>query len=95
MKGMNSMKIKDNYVLQKIVDEYLVVPVAEEADRLHGVIKLTETGAFIWDYLLKGIKCIDELEKPFMLKYKIDKTTAHKDIEDFISQLYSIGCLED
>ena len=27
------MKIKNNYVLQAIADEYLVVPIAEEADR--------------------------------------------------------------
>ena len=42
------MKIKDNYVLQTMADEYIVVPVGEEADRVHGIIKLNETGAFLW-----------------------------------------------
>ena len=89
------MRIKDMYVLQKIVDEYLVVPIAEEADRLHGVIKLTESGAFIWDYLIKGVDSTDELVEPFMLKYSIDEAMAQRDIDAFISQLYSLGCLED
>ena len=89
------MKIKNNYVLQAIADEYLVVPIAEEADRLHGVIKLNETGAFLWNYLVKGVDSKAEMETAIMHEYNIDQSSAHQDVESFLSQLGAIGCLED
>ena len=52
--GVYYMKIKDNYVLQEVAKEYLVVPIAEEADRLQGIIRLNESGAFLWKYLESG-----------------------------------------
>jgi hypothetical protein len=88
------MKIKDNFVLQNVADEYLVVPIAEEADRLHGVIKLSKTGAFLWEILLKGINSISELDTALAQEYGIDQSLAHKDVEVYLSQLEAIGCLE-
>ena len=88
------MKIKENYVLQTIGDDYIVVPIAEEADRLHGVISLNETGAYLWRRLLEGIDTKSQLETDLMQEYNISRDLAHKDVGAFILQLDSIGCLE-
>ena len=63
------MKIKDCFVLQQIHDEYLVVPIGEEMDRLNGVIKLSETGAFLWELLSKGVGSEDDLISAVMAEY--------------------------
>lgn len=88
------MKIKDNYVIQNIAGEYLVVPLAEEADRLHGVLSLNETGAFLWNCLTNNATTEEELRDAFMREYRGDSSTIEKDIKDFLSELESIGCLE-
>ena len=89
------MRIKSNYVLQNVADEYLIVPIAEEADRLHGVIKLNETGAFLWNCLIDGVESKDELEKAILREYNADHFIASQDIDGFVSKLKSIGCLEE
>ncbi len=88
------MKIKSNYVLQKIVDEYLVIPIGEEADKLHGVIKLSETGALLWDYLETGVNSMKELEDIIIAEYDVDPSKVHDDIETYLNQLKTIGCIE-
>ena len=47
------MKMKDGFVLRKIADQYMAVPVGTRAKELHGLIGLNETGAFIWELLNK------------------------------------------
>ena len=89
------MKIKENYVLQRIEDECIIIPVGEEADRLHGVIRLNETGAFLWDLISSGDKSIDDLESALISEYVVDKVVARKEIEDFIVQLKDIGCIDE
>lgn len=90
------MKIKSNYVLQEIGDEYLVVPIAEEADRLHGVIRLNETGAFLWRCLEEGnFKTISDLKTVIIREYGISEIRAYQDVSSFISQLEKLGCIEE
>lgn len=89
------MKIKENYVLQTIGDDYIVVPIAEEADRLHGIISLTETGAYLWRRLMEGIDTKSQLENALIQEYNISQDLAHNDVDAFVLQLESIGCLED
>ena len=92
--GVYYMKIKDNYVLQEVAKEYLVVPIAEEADRLQGIIRLNESGAFLWKYLESGTDDSSELEEIISKKYSIERHKAFEDVKCFIEQLRSMGCLE-
>ena len=88
------MRIKNGYVLQKIADEYIVVPIGEEADRLHGVIRLNDVGAFLWDIHENGVESIDELEKAIIREYGVEQTVAHNDVKVYIKKLKSIDCLK-
>ena len=87
------MRIKSNYILQKIVDEFLLVPVGEEAERVRGVVRLNEEGAFLWTCISEGIE-ESGLEEKLINKYKINKSVAHNDVTQFITQLTDIGCIE-
>ena len=88
------MKIKDNYVIQNIADEYIVVPIGEAADRTRGVIKISVTGAFLWDILTVGNPSIDDLVLQLCREFGIDESTARDDISDYIQQLENLGCIE-
>ena len=42
------MKIKENYMLRKVADCYVVVPIGEAVAEFNGMINLNEVGAFLW-----------------------------------------------
>lgn len=88
------MKIKDNYVLQEIVDECIVVPVGEETDKFHGVIKLNGSGCFLWK-ALSQTQTVDGIINAMMAEYNVDKDAAREDVEQFLAKLKEIGCIEE
>ena len=45
------MKIKDNFILRKVADSYVVVPVGKLTLDFNGIINLNETGAFLFELL--------------------------------------------
>ena len=88
------MRIKDNYVLQEVADEYIVVPVGEESQKLGGIIRLNETGAFLW-LLLKGTDySVHDLTCALSSKFSIEPEIAEKDIYKFIQEIHALGCLQ-
>lgn len=89
------MKIKEEFVLQEVADEYIVVPVADEAERLHGIIKLNETGAFIWKCISQKDMSYDEIEKELVSEYSVSLDKAASDLKAFIEQIRGMGCLEE
>lgn len=82
------MKRKENYILQKIGDEHIIVPISTEVTNLNGILVLNKTAVFIWEEL-KEEKTREELVKSLEIKYEIDKDTASKDVDDFIKELFS------
>lgn len=88
------MKIKDGYLLREVAGSNIVVPVGEGAIDFSGVITLNEVGAFIWKILEKGASREDILEK-MLSEYDVDKETAEKDIEEYISALKGAELIED
>lgn len=88
------MIIKDSFVLQELVDEYMVVPVGDEADRMQGIIRLNETGAFLWKLLSEKDQTEDDLVKAITDEYDTDNETAKKDVTAFIDTIKQFGCLE-
>ena len=87
------MKIKDNFILKKIAGSYLVIPVRTAAVDFSGVIKLSETGAFLWE-LLKDERTADELTAKLLEEYEVDEATAAADVERFIEKLRGADFLE-
>jgi len=88
------MRIKKGYVLQKMADEHIAVPVGDETGRLHGVIRLNETGAFLWDLLSKNDYTEEDLVNAITEEYLLDPDTARRDVAVFISNIEELGCIE-
>jgi len=80
------MKIKDNFILKEIAGSYVVVPVRSRAVDFSGVIKLTESGAFLWRLLEKGADR-EELVAALLDEYEVDEVTASKDVDRFVDSL--------
>lgn len=89
------MRIKQGFVIQKVVDDYIAVPVGDASEKLHGIIKLNDTGYFLWNLLSENNQTIDALISALIDEYSINSETAITDINLFLSQLRNIGCIEE
>lgn len=87
------MKIKNNFVLKKIAGSYVVVPVRTRAVDFSGIIKLTESGAFLWKLLEKGADR-EELITKMLEEYAVDEATAAADIDRFVAKLREADLIE-
>lgn len=87
------MKIKEDYILRKVADSCVVVPVGAATLDFNGMIQLNETGAFLFEILQKGASK-EELVKALLKEYNVDAAAAEQDTEQFIGKLKDAGIIE-
>ncbi|MDO4831366.1 MAG: PqqD family protein [Clostridia bacterium] len=87
------MKIKDDFILRKVADSYVVVPVNSMIIDFNGIINLNETGAFLFEILQKGADK-QTLLKKLMSEYEVSADKAESDIDKFIQKLKDEDILE-
>ncbi|HHT55365.1 MAG TPA: PqqD family protein [Acholeplasma sp.] len=80
------MKIKDGYILRQVNNEWIVVTVGQAAINFSGLIRLNETGAFLFDLMLKETN-IDTLVKELTNEFEISEEIALRDVKKFIETL--------
>ncbi len=87
------MKIKDGFVVRSIAGESVVVALGEASKNFNGIIKLNDTGRFLWDKLAQGCEA-EALIEAVLGEYEIDRETASADIARFIDTLEGANILE-
>ena len=87
------MKIKNGFVVRSIAGESVVVALGEASKNFNGIIKLNDTGRFLWDKLAAGCDR-DELVEAILAEYDIDRATAEADIDRFTKTLKGANILE-
>lgn len=80
------MKIKDNYMLRKVADCYVVVPIGAAVAEFNGMINLNDVGAFLWQ-LLETETTFDAVLAAMLEEYEVDEALAKSDLERFIKEL--------
>ena len=87
------MKLKDGFMLKKISDDYMLVPVGTRSIEFKAVMHLNDTGAFLYEKLENGT---DEtgLVEALLSEYDVDRETAQKDVQNFIKNLIDAGVAE-
>lgn len=80
------MKIKENYMLRKVADTFVVVPIGSAVAEFNGMINLNSVGAFLWSQLEKETD-FDTVLDAMLNEYEVDKATAKSDLEKFIKEL--------
>lgn len=87
------MKIKEDFLLRKVADSYVVVPVGTMTLDFNGIINLNETGAFLFELLQKEADREELIEKMLDI-YEVDRKTAEYDIDLFIKKAKEADILE-
>ena len=79
------MKIKEGYVIRKLGIGYIVVTIGEASDDFNGLIRLNESGAFLWQCIMGGADTKEKLVSEMLNRYDgLDENTAKKDLDEFL-----------
>ncbi|MDO4314595.1 MAG: PqqD family protein [Oscillospiraceae bacterium] len=86
------MKRNENFILRRVADMTVIVPVGRETERFPGMISVNETGAFLWD-LLETEQTLQTLAETLARQYDADPERARGDTEKFLEKLERAGAL--
>lgn len=86
-------KIKSGFIVRKIGNQIMAVPIGKMTSRIHGMIALTESGELLWNALTDGTD-IGKLADILTENYEIDRETALSDAQKFVDGLRIQGVLE-
>lgn len=88
------MVIRKGFVAKEIAGQYVVIALGEASKVFNGIIKLNESGKFIWDLLAEG-KEKSEVVDALLNEYEgVDRETAEKDFDKFIETLKGADIIE-
>ena len=87
------MKIKDNFMLRKVADCYVVVPIGPAVAEFNGMINLNEAGAYLWQ-LLENDTTEDAVVAALLEQYEVSEDVARNDVQKFVAQLSEADLLD-
>ena len=87
------MKIKEGFVLRRVLDEAVVVTVGEASKTFHGIVKLNDSAADIWEWISRGLSK-DEIALELAKKYELSDAKAIADVDAMIKQMSEAGLIE-
>ncbi|MDY5627139.1 MAG: PqqD family protein [Clostridia bacterium] len=88
------MKVKEGFIVKKVIDDYVVVPVGDNFMDFSSIINLNETGAFLWQCMENDITK-DELVNLLSKEYEVDASEVKDDVADFIESLKNAKLLSE
>lgn len=88
------MKIKDGFIVNKVGSQHVVVPVGEASMERHCMIRLNDTGTFLWNHLGANIT-EDALVEALLAEYAVDEDTARADVATFLEKLRDADLLDE
>ena len=87
------MKIKEGFVLRKMSDQAVVVSVGSASKIFNGMIKLNESGEFLWHHLTQE-STEEEMVEALLHKYDVSEEQAREDVHKFLETLLEPGIIE-
>ena len=82
------MKIKDGYVINKLGGGYVVVTVGDASKEFNGLIRLNDTGAFLWESIRNGHDTKEKLVRAMIDYYDcLGEEEAKRDLDKFLEMI--------
>ena len=81
------LKLKEGCVVRKIGDDCVIIPSSGENINMMRMIKLNSSATFLLEQMQKGEFNRDELVQLLIDEYTIERATAEKDTDAFITKL--------
>lgn len=89
------MKLRDDLILRKVDNDYLVVDPGQEMVDMSKVFTLNETAAFLWNAMKGQDVTIDSIVSIICDTYDVEPAVARKDATKLFDDLKDQGILID
>ena len=86
------MWINKDFTIQKVGNSYLAVPVGETSKHFHGMIRLNETGAFLWKLMAEKDCTEEDLVEALLAEYEVAREIAERDVHNVVELLKQNRC---
>lgn len=80
-------------VARVVAQETLIVPIRGRVGDLASIYRFNVTGTLVWK-LLESPRKIEELAAAVANEYEIELADAQQDVENFVSELQSVGLVD-
>ena len=81
------IRTREGFVMQKLLDEYMIIATGENADNFRKIIQTNETGAFYWGMIEKGTTLEKLIEASMERFVDLDEPTARQDIGEYLESI--------
>lgn len=78
------LKIKQGFLLRKMMNAHVVVAVGEAGQNFNGMIRLNDTGVWLWQELQAGIEKAALIEKMLARYDDLERPAAEADLEELL-----------
>ena len=78
------LKIKEGFLLRKMMNAHVVVAVGEAGLSFNGMIRLNDAGVWLWQEMQAGIEPSDLVKKMLERYDDLSPATAEADLAEFI-----------
>ncbi len=89
------MKLKYKFVIRQVGNQAVAVAVGKDNAQFNGMIKLNQSGEFIFRHLSNGNPTIEEITSALVQEYNVDLETARSTATQFIDDLKQNGLITE
>lgn len=83
----------NNFLLRSVGSDYFLVPTGHQAIKTKGIIRLNDTGSFLWNKLDKDVT-VEELAKSLAEYFNLSIDDALFDVKGFIKAIKALDLIE-
>lgn len=88
------MKASDRFIYRTVAGEHLLIPTGEAAQKVRGLIALSESGTVLYELLREGCSreaLVDALTR----QYDVGAREASRDVDEFLERMRQMDMLEE
>ena len=87
------MKRNSNFLLRQVAGSRVLVPVGAATKRFPGMIRVNDTGCYLWE-LLEKEQTRETLTEALVAHYEVTREQASRDVDAFVDKLIPTGAVE-
>lgn len=88
------MKLKGEFVVRRIMNDVVAVPVGKTAGEFNGMILLNDVSEVLWDALTRG-STLEEMANSLTEQFEVSREEATSDILEFLNKMRTAHLLEE
>ncbi|MBE6601400.1 MAG: PqqD family protein [Ruminococcaceae bacterium] len=81
------MKINPDFTIQQVGGYYVAVPIGETSKHFHAMLRLNETGAFLWKLMAEKDISEEELVEALLAEYEVSREMAAADVHRLVESM--------